>query len=86
MPELWRAASLVSGASAMRALGNVKSPQRTRLVIDRLLRDRTAVARSDGTVHSLFPVAVNGAEGEALRDWVQRENATRTIEIGLGTA
>jgi len=62
----------------------VKSPQRTRLVIDRLLRDRTAVARSDGTVHSLFPVAVNGAEGEALRDWVQRENATRTIEIGLG--
>jgi len=53
-------------------------------VIDRLLRERTAVARSDGTVHSLFPVAISAAEGEALREWVKRENATRTIEIGLG--
>ncbi len=53
-------------------------------VIDRLLRERTAVARSDGTVHKLFPVAVDAAEGEALRDWVKREKATRTIEIGLG--
>jgi predicted O-methyltransferase YrrM len=53
-------------------------------VIDRLLRERTAVARSDGTVHSLFPVAVSAAEGEALREWVKREQATRTIEIGLG--
>jgi len=98
MPELWRAASLVSGASAMRALGNVSdkdvtghgdavgnlSPRRTRQVIDRLLRERTAVARSDGSFHSLFPVAVSGAEGKALREWVKRENATRTVEIGLG--
>jgi predicted O-methyltransferase YrrM len=49
-----------------------------------LLRERTAVARSDGTSHNLFPVAVNAAEGEALREWVRRENATFTIEIGLG--
>jgi predicted O-methyltransferase YrrM len=55
-----------------------------RVVIERLLRECTAVARSDGTVHDLFPVAVNGAEGEALRKWVKRENATRTIEVGLG--
>jgi predicted O-methyltransferase YrrM len=60
--------------------------RRIRQVIDRLLRERTAVARSDGTTHSLFPVAVNGAEGEALREWVKREEATRTIEIGLGYA
>jgi predicted O-methyltransferase YrrM len=53
-------------------------------VIERLVRDGTAVARSDGTVHDLFPVAVSAAEGEALRDWVRREEATRTIEIGLG--
>ena len=53
-------------------------------MIERLVRDGTAVARSDGTTHSLFPVAVPAAEGEALRDWVVRENATRTIEIGLG--
>jgi len=60
-----------------------RSP-RPRLVLERLLGERTAVARSNGTVHSLFPVAVGAAEGEALRAWVQGENATRTIEIGLG--
>jgi predicted O-methyltransferase YrrM len=53
-------------------------------VIERLFRDGTVVARSDGTVHHLFPVAIGAAEGEALRDWVTREGATRTIEIGLG--
>jgi predicted O-methyltransferase YrrM len=59
------------------------SQQRTREVIDRVLRERTAVA-PDGTIHDLFPVAVGAAEGQALRDWVRRERATRTIEIGLG--
>lgn len=53
-------------------------------VIDGLLRDGTAVARRDGTIHELFPVAVTAAEGAALRDWVVREGAARTIEIGLG--
>ena len=55
-----------------------------RQVIERLLRGGTATARSDGSVHRLFPVAVTAAEGEALRDWVTREGATQTIEIGLG--
>jgi predicted O-methyltransferase YrrM len=58
--------------------------RRVREVIERLIRDGTAVARSDGTLHNIFPVAVYAAEGEALRDWVLREGATRTIEIGLG--
>ena len=53
-------------------------------MIERLVRDGTVTARSDGTVHRLFPVAVDAAEGEALREWVARERATRTIEIGLG--
>jgi predicted O-methyltransferase YrrM len=57
--------------------------RRVRGVIERLLRVGTAVAHSDGTVHNIFPVAVY-AEGEALREWVLREEATRTIEIGLG--
>jgi hypothetical protein len=57
---------------------------RVRSVIERLVRNGTAVARSDGTLHSIFPVAVYAAEGEALRKWVLREEATRTIEIGLG--
>jgi predicted O-methyltransferase YrrM len=53
-------------------------------VIDRLVRDGEAVARSDGSVHALFPVAIGPAEGEELRACVIREAATRTIEIGLG--
>ena len=57
---------------------------RVRGVISRLLRDGTAVARSDGTLHDLFPIVVSAAEGEALRDWVLRERATRTVEVGLG--
>src|SRR5215207_3561452 len=55
-----------------------------RQVVDRLVRDGTAVARSDGAVHTLFPVGASAAEGEALRDWVVREGAARTVEVGLG--
>src|SRR5215218_3059773 len=58
--------------------------RRVRGVIERLVRGGTAVARSDGTLHSIFPVAVYASEGEALREWVLREGATRTIEIRLG--
>jgi len=58
--------------------------RQVRQVIERLVRDGTAVARLDGTVHSLFPVAPSAAEAEALRECVTREGATRTIEIGLG--
>jgi len=53
-------------------------------VIEGLVRDGTAVASYDETLHSLFPVAVSAAEGEALREWVVREGASQTIEIGLG--
>jgi predicted O-methyltransferase YrrM len=55
-----------------------------RAVIERLIVDGTLLARSDGTLHRLFPVAASAAEGEALRGWVVREKAARTIEIGLG--
>jgi predicted O-methyltransferase YrrM len=55
-------------------------------VIARLVRDGTAIARSDGSSHDLFPIAVTEAEGEALRDRVIREGAARTIEIGLAYA
>jgi predicted O-methyltransferase YrrM len=58
--------------------------RQVRRVIERLVRDGTAVARSDGTLHDLFPVAASAAEGEALRWWVLREGATQTLEIGLG--
>lgn len=55
-----------------------------RSVIDRLVREGTAVARADGSCHELFPIGVPPEVGEALGRWVRRENATRTIEIGLG--
>ncbi len=58
--------------------------KRVRLVIERLVRDGSVVATSDGTRHSIFPVAVSPGECESLRNWVSRESATRTIEIGLG--
>ena len=53
-------------------------------MVERLLRDGTVTAQSDGTAHDLFPVAIGAAEGEALGEWVVREGATRTIEVGLG--
>jgi predicted O-methyltransferase YrrM len=58
--------------------------RRVRGVIERLVSDGTAVARSDGSVHQLFPVAASAIEGEAVREWVLREDAAHTIEIGLG--
>jgi predicted O-methyltransferase YrrM len=65
-------------------LGRDSALRRVRSVIERLVRAGTALARSDGTLHDLFPVAASAAEGEALREWVIREEATQTIEVGLG--
>jgi predicted O-methyltransferase YrrM len=53
-------------------------------VIDRCFREGETVTRADGSVHPLFPVAVGRAEGESLRNWVEREGATQTVEVGLG--
>jgi predicted O-methyltransferase YrrM len=60
--------------------------ERTRVsaVIDRIVAAGTLVARLDGTSHDVFPVAASADEGEALRRWVIRERAQKTIEIGLG--
>jgi len=57
---------------------------RLRDVLALLVNAGTATARSDGSVHSLFPVAVSAGEGEAIRHWVIAEHAAATIEIGLG--
>ncbi len=61
------------------------TPERVRGLIDEVVREGTLVA-ADGEVHEIFPVAIPSAEGEALRDVVIAERATRTIEIGLGYA
>ena len=55
-------------------------------MIERLARGGTVLARSDGVLHEVFPVAASAAEGEALRRWVVRDAATRTAEVGLGYA
>ena len=65
-------------------LDRSRAPRRVRAVIERLIDEGTVVARSDGTLHELFPVAASATEGKALREWTAREGATRTIEIGLG--
>ncbi len=41
------------------------------------------VRAADGTVRRIFPIAIPAEEGRALRDWVVREQAVSTIEIGL---
>jgi len=56
---------------------------RVRHVIERVLR-KGIVARGDGSLHVVSPVAVTAQEGEALRAWIVRERATRTVEVGLG--
>ena len=53
-------------------------------VLSRLITSDPVVARRDGTSHTLFPVALHPQEGEALRDWVKREGAAASVEIGLG--
>jgi predicted O-methyltransferase YrrM len=58
--------------------------QQIRRVIEEVIGEGSITARSDGSVHALFPVAIGDAEGRSLGDWVRREHAVRTIEVGLG--
>ena len=51
-------------------------------VIGRVMREGR-IATPDGTERALFPISIPSSEGEALRAWVERERAARTIEIGL---
>ena len=60
------------------------APSRVRATIDRIVADGRAVSQRDGSEHALFPIAIPPEEGEALRSWVIREGAVRTIEVGLG--
>jgi predicted O-methyltransferase YrrM len=58
---------------------------RLRQVRERLLSEGSVIA-PDGERRELAPVAIGAAEGAALREWVQRERARRTLETGLGFA
>ncbi|MBI4346980.1 MAG: class I SAM-dependent methyltransferase [Elusimicrobia bacterium] len=60
--------------------------ERIETVLDRAIRSGRLVAKLDGSVHELYPVAIPAREGEQLLRWVEREGAHRTIEVGLGYA
>lgn len=64
-------------------MAHIGDKLQVRRVIERLVRERTTVARTDGAREEIFPIAVPPAVGETLGAWVRRENARRTIEIGL---
>ena len=57
--------------------------QNIRLVTERLIHDGKITAHLDGSVHDIFPIAINEDQGKVLRDWVIKEKAVHTIEIGL---
>jgi len=52
-------------------------------VLDRLYAQGQIVSDANGITHSLFPLSITRTEGEALREWVKREGAVRTIETGF---
>ena len=60
------------------------TPERVREVREQLFAAGTVVARADGRSRDLFPVAIGSEEGLALREWVRKEGALRTLETGLG--
>ena len=57
--------------------------QQVRRVIERLDQDGSLVADADGATHDVRTVSISMREGEALRKWILKEDATRTLEIGL---
>jgi predicted O-methyltransferase YrrM len=48
--------------------------------------DRLRQVRERRFLEDLAPVAIGADEGAALREWVRREGARRTVETGLGFA
>ena len=55
-----------------------------RATVDRLSSRATVVADLDGSEYKIFPKALSRSESEAARDWITRERAAQTVEVGLG--
>jgi predicted O-methyltransferase YrrM len=60
------------------------SVEQIRKVRENLFATGSVVARPDGRLQKLFPVAIGIEEGLALCEWVRREHALQTLETGLG--
>lgn len=72
------------GGARLGARSRITStPERLHATIDRLIEEGSIVADSDGSTRDVRAVSISRGEGEALRTWVLREKAIRTIEIGL---
>lgn len=69
--------------SSEKTTSNDVTIQGVRSIINRVFKDRRLISTADGSAHDIFPVAVDVAEGEALRSWIIKEKAVHTIEIGL---
>src|SRR5437773_3718335 len=68
----------------MHSADNPAAPlARIRSAIERLMAEGSMIAKADGSTRDVRSVSITAREGEALARWVLRENAKRTIEIGL---
>lgn len=56
-----------------------------RAVIDRLI-ERNVAVDGKGVEREVFPIALSTEQATALRDWVCREKAVHTVEVGLAFA
>jgi predicted O-methyltransferase YrrM len=68
------------------AVRTLPTAERVREVRERLLGAGAVVARADSRPRELLSVAIGNDEGSALREWVCRKGAQRTLETGLGFA
>ena len=66
----------------MESPGGKAAAEQIHRVVEELVRTGS-VAGSDGVERRVFPVALNPSTALALRDWVLREEAAHTIEVGL---
>ena len=57
--------------------------ERVQRAIETCYRTGTLRSAADGTNHEILTVSIPPAEGAALRDWVVREGAGSTLEVGL---
>ena len=57
--------------------------QQVREVIERLFRDGSIVSNADGSTHDVRATSITPGEGNAVRKWVVKEAASKTIETGL---
>jgi predicted O-methyltransferase YrrM len=85
MPEVYRPPRMLSDLAGSTGIESV-AERAASAQIEQVLADLLGsgeIRADDGTVHRLFPVSISAEEGQELREWVVREHALSTIEVGL---